>query len=225
MRLANKPLDGSRLQRSVQPNAKWLRTGLSAMVALAITTQLTGCFVPVIAAGVGVGAYSATDRRSLGAQTDDKVIASRVDSQLSDALSDRSHVNVNAFNRKVLLTGEVPDQANKDRAEALARAVPNVTSVVSDLEIGGMTPSSNRNNDAYLTTKVKAELVSRKDLFANAYKVVTEKSIVYLMGRVTRSEGDAAAQAASGVNGVQKVVKVFDYITDAELAQIQKPGS
>lgn len=205
--------------------SKPVRTGLLAVAALTLVTQLSGCFVPVIAAGVGVGAYSATDRRSLGAQADDKVIASRVDSQLSDALSDRSHVNVNAFNRKVLLTGEVPDQANKDRAEAIARAVPNVTSVVSDLEIGGMTPASNRNNDAYLTTKVKAELVSRKDIFANAYKVVTEKSIVYLMGRVTRSEGDAAAEAARSVSGVQKVVKVFDYLTDAELAQIQKPGS
>jgi osmotically-inducible protein OsmY len=200
------------------------RTAVLAVAVSTIATQLSGCFVPVIAAGVGVGAYAATDRRSLGAQTDDKVIASRLDSQLSDALSDRSHVNVNTFNRKVLLTGEVPDQANKDRAEAIAKAVPDVTSVVSDLEIGGMTPLSNRNNDAYLTTKVKAELVSRKDLFANAYKVVTEKSIVYLMGRVTRSEGDAAAEAARSVSGVQKVVKVFDYLTDAELAQIQKSG-
>lgn len=212
-------------KRLSNPRLPPLRAALLAVTALVAATQLSGCFVPVIAAGVGVGAYSASDRRSLGAQTDDKVIASRVDSQLSAALSDRSHVNVNAFNRKVLLTGEVPDQANKDRAEAIAKAVPNVTSVVTDLEIGGMTPSSNRNNDAYLTTKVKAELVSRKDIFANAYKVVTEKSIVYLMGRVTRSEGDTAAEAARGVNGVQKVVKVFDYLTDAELAQIQKPGS
>lgn len=212
-------------KRLSNPRLPPLRVALLAVTALVAATQLSGCFVPVIAAGVGVGAYSASDRRSLGAQTDDKVIASRVDSQLSAALSDRSHVNVNAFNRKVLLTGEVPDQANKDRAEAIAKAVPNVTSVVTDLEIGGMTPSSNRNNDAYLTTKVKAELVSRKDIFANAYKVVTEKSIVYLMGRVTRSEGDTAAEAARGVNGVQKVVKVFDYLTDAELAQIQKPGS
>ena len=136
-----------------------------------------------------------------------------------------SHVNVNSFNRKVLLTGEVPDQASKERAEQIARSVDNVTSVVSDLEIGGMTPSTARNNDAYLTGKVKAELVSRKDIFANAYKVVTEKSIVYLMGRVTREEGDRAAEAAASVSGVQKVVKVFDYLSDAELAQIQKSGA
>jgi osmotically-inducible protein OsmY len=204
---------------------KFVRIGLLLLAATTISTQLSGCFVPVVAGAVGAGAYVATDRRSLGAQTDDKVIASRVDDRISSQVSDRSHVNVNVFNRKVLLTGEVPDQASKDKAEQIAKSVDNVASVVSDLEIGGMTPSSNRNNDAYLTGKVKTELISRKDIFGNAYKVVTEKSIVYLMGRVTREEGDRAAEAARGVSGVQKVVKVFDYLSDAELAQIQKTGS
>lgn len=200
------------------------RAGLLFVLAATVATQVSGCF-PVIVGAVGAGAYAATDRRSLGAQTDDKVIASRVDSRISDAMSDRAHVNINSFNRKVLLTGEVPDRAAKDRAEAIAKSVDNVASVVNDLEVGGMTPASARNNDAFLTGKVKSELVSRKDVFANAYKVVTEKSIVYLMGRVTREEGDRAAEAARGVTGVQKVVKVFDYITDTELAQIQKTGA
>ena len=204
---------------------RWTRAALATTAAVLVATQMAGCFFPVVLGAVGTGVYAATDRRSIGAQTDDKVIAARVDSRISDALSNRAHVNVNSFNRKVLLTGEVPDRASKDRAEEIAKAVDNVASVVSDLEVGGMTPSTARNNDAYLTGKVKAELVSRKDLFANAYKVITEKSIVYLMGRVTRDEGDRAAEAARGVTGVQKVVKVFDYITDAELAQIQKTGS
>ncbi len=206
-------------------NHRTTRTGLRIVVAAALATQLNACFFPLVVGAVGAGAYSATDRRSVGAQTDDKVIASRVASRIEDALSDRSHVNVNSFNRKVLLTGEVPDEASKEKAAAIAKSVDNVTSVVSDLEVGGMTPSTARNNDAYLTGKVKAELVSRKDIFANAYKVITEKSIVYLMGRVTRAEGDQAAEVARGVTGVQKVVKVFDYLTDAELAQIQKTGS
>ncbi len=193
-------------------------------VTAALASQLSAC-IPVFVGAVGAGAYATTDRRSLGAQADDKVIAVRVDSRISNALSDRAHVNVNSFNRKVLLTGEVPDQASKDRAEEIARSTENVASVVSDLEIGGMTPSTARNNDAYLTAKVKAQLVSRKDIFANAYNVVTEKSIVYLMGRVTRSEGDRAAEAAQGVSGVQKVVKVFDYISDDELARLQKSGA
>ena len=206
-------------------DVKNVRSGLLAIGLVTVAMQLGGCFVPVVVGAVGAGAYSATDRRSIGAQTDDKVIASRAASRIEDALSDRSHINVNSFNRKVLLTGEVPDQASKDKAEQIAKAVDSVTSVVNDLEIGGMTPSTGRNNDAYLTGKVKAELVNRKDLFANAYKVVTEKSVVYLMGRVTRQEGDAAAEAARGVSGVQKVVKVFDYLSDAELAGLQKSGS
>jgi len=194
------------------------------VTAAMLASSVTAC-VPVIVGAVGAGAYATTDRRSLGAQADDKLIAPRVDKRISEALSDRAHVNVNSFNRKVLLTGEVPDQASKDRAEEIARSVDNVASVVSDLEIGGMTPSTARNNDAYITAKVKAELVSRKDIFANAYNVTTEKSIVYLMGRVTREEGDRAAAIAQGVSGVQKVVKVFDYISDSELAQLQKNGA
>ncbi len=203
------------------------RTGRACLLALGMATmasQLGGCFFPVVVGAVGAGAYSATDRRSIGAQTDDKVIASRTASRIEEALSDRSHINVNSFNRKVLLTGEVPDQASKDKATQIAKAVDSVASVVNDLEIGGMTPSSGRNNDAYLTGKVKTELVSRKDIFANAYKVVTEKSVVYLMGRVTREEGDHAAEAARGVSGVQQVVKMFDYLSDAELAGLQKSG-
>jgi osmotically-inducible protein OsmY len=200
-----------------------LRRGALVAAALALS-QLAAC-IPVVIGAVGAGAYATTDRRSLGAQTDDKLIAPRVDIRISRELSDRAHVNVNSFNRKVLLTGEVPDQAAKDKAEQIARSAENVTSVVSDLEIGGMTPSTARNNDAYLTAKVKAELVSRKDIFANAYNVTTEKSIVYLMGLVTREEGDRAADIARNVSGVQKVVKVFDYLTDEQLAQLQKSGS
>ena len=201
------------------------RALLLAVTVATLATQLDGCVFPVVVGAVGAGAYAATDRRSLGAQADDKLIASRVESRISDALSDRAHINVNSFNRRVLLTGEVPDQASKDKAEQIAKSVDNVYAVKSDLEVGGMTPISARNNDAYLTTKVKAELVSRKDVFANEYKVVTEKSVVYLMGRVTREEGDKAAEVAASVSGVQQVVKYFEYLTDAELAQIQKTGA
>jgi osmotically-inducible protein OsmY len=204
--------------------SKFVRSTALFLAAAMLSLGVTAC-IPVIVGAVGAGAYAATDRRSLGAQADDKLIAPRVDKRISEALSDRAHVNVNSFNRKVLLTGEVPDQASKDRAEEIARSVDNVTSVVSDLEISGMTPSTARNNDAFITGKVKAELVSRKDLFANAYNVTTEKSIVYLMGRVTRDEGDRAADIAKGVSGVQKVVKVFEYISDTELTQLQKSGA
>ncbi|MGI9024171.1 MAG: BON domain-containing protein [Burkholderiaceae bacterium] len=204
-------------------NKTW-RTAALLLASATMATQLAGCF-PVFVGAVGAGAYATTDRRSLGAQTDDKVIDQRVSHRIEDALSQRSHVNVNVFNRKVLLTGEVPDEASRQKAEQIAKTVDNVQSVVADLEIGGMTPSTARNNDTFITGKVKTELVSRKDIFANAYKVVTEKSIVYLMGRVTREEGERAAETARNVSGVAKVVKVFDYISDDELAQIRKSGA
>ena len=186
-----------------------------------LVVQLQAC-VPIVIGAVGAGAYAATDRRSLGAQADDKVIERRASSRIEDALSQRAHINVTSFNRKVLITGEVPDEAARQKAEQIARSVDNVQSVVADLEVGGMTPLSARNNDAFITSKVKAELVNTKDLFANAYKVVTEKSIVYLMGRVTQREGDRAAEIARGTSGVAKVVKVFDYITEEELAALKK---
>ncbi len=206
------------------PNTRALRTGALLVAIAATSSQLTACF-PLVVGAMGAGAYATTDRRSLGAQADDKVISARVDSRISDALPDRAHVNVNVFNRKVLLTGEVPDQASRDKANQIAKAVDNVHSVVDDLEVGGMTPATLRNNDSFITGKVKAELVNRKDIFGNAYKVVTEKRIVYLMGRVTREEGDRAAEAARSVGDVAKVVKVFDYLSPEELAQIQKTGA
>ena len=202
---------------------KFLRAGLALVAAITLGAQLAGC-IPLVVGAVGAGVYGATDRRSLGAQADDKVIAVRADSRINDALSDRAHVNVNSFNRKVLLTGEVPDQAAKEKAVAIAKGVDNVASVVEDLEIAGMTPSSSRNNDAYITTKVKAELVTKK-VPPNTISVVTEKRIVYLMGRVTQAEGDSAAAAAATVSNVAKVVKVFDYITPEELTQLNKSGS
>ena len=197
------------------------RLATTVLLGALLASQLQGCF-PVVVGAVGAGAYAATDRRSLGAQADDKVIAARASSRIEDALSQRAHVNVTSFNRKVLLTGEVPDEASRHKAEQIARSVDNVQSLVPDLEIGGMTPQSARNNDAFITGKVKAELINARDIFANAYKVVTEKSIVYLMGRVTQREGERAAEIARGVSGVAKVVKVFDYITEEELAQLKK---
>ena len=203
-------------------SGKLSRIGAVVVTGAMFATQMQGCVVPIAVGAIGAGVYAATDRRSLGAQADDKVIESRVSSRIDDALSNRAHINVTSFNRKVLVTGEVPDEAARQKAEQIAKSVDNVQSVVADLEIGGMTPASARNNDAFITTKVKAELVNTKDVFANAYKVVTEKRIVYLMGRVTQAEGNRAASIASGVSGVAKVVKVFDYITEDELAQLKK---
>ena len=176
-----------------------------------ILINLSGCFGLVVGGAV-VGTLAATDRRTLGAQTEDKAIMVKGESRAANLVGNAGHVNVTSFNRKVLLTGEVRDQAMKAMIEREISAIEGVQGVTNDLQIEGISNYTARSNDALITAKVKASLVDTKDVPANLIKVVTERSTVYLLGRVTNREGDLAAQVASGVNGVRKVIKVFEYI-------------
>ncbi len=192
-----------------------------AVIALAAACcSLSGCF-PVIVGAAAYGSYAATDRRTIGAQTDDKVIAVRGDNDLDAVFGRAAHINVNVFNRRVLLTGEVLDEASKQRADQIMHAIPQVAEVINELRIGAPSGVGERSTDAYITASVKAALVNRSDIFANAFKVVTENSIVYLMGRVTHHEGDYAAEIARQQPHVMGVVKEFEYITDEELRRMQ----
>jgi osmotically-inducible protein OsmY len=186
---------------------------------MVLASQLQGC-LPIIAGGVVAGTYSATDRRSLGAQADDQVIGVKAGSQIGSELGDAAHVNVNAFNRKVLLTGEVPSQAAKDQAERIVNSIDTVTGVVNELSVSGASSFTSRSSDSFITSQVKARLVNQKDIYASVFKVITERGTVYLMGRVTQREGDYAANIAREVGGVLAVVKVFDYISEDELKQM-----
>ncbi|MGB7481715.1 MAG: BON domain-containing protein [Burkholderiaceae bacterium] len=185
-----------------------------------LATTLAGCFTMAVG-GVVMGTLAATDRRTLGAQTEDKAIVLKAANRLGSMPGAGSnHINVTSFNRKVLLTGEVHDAQAKAAAEREVAGVEGVQSVVNELAVAGVSSFTARSNDSLLTGKVKASFVDDKVIYANSIKVVTERSVVYLMGRVTPSEGARAAAIASGVAGVQKVVKVFEYITDAELKQL-----
>jgi osmotically-inducible protein OsmY len=132
-------------------------------------------------------------------------------------LGDAAHVNVNSFNSRALLTGEVANEAAKASAEREVKAVQGVMGVQNEIVVAGLSNFSSRSSDTVITTKVKASFVDTKDLYGSAFKVVTEASTVFLMGRVTHREGDLAARVAAGVNGVRKVVKVFEYITEDEM--------
>ena len=191
-----------------------------ALVGGAMMGSLSGCFA-VIAGGAVAGTMAASDRRTFGAQTEDKAIAVKADVRIRNVTGDAGHVNVNAFNRKALITGEVRDQAMKEAVEREVKAIEGVQSVVNELEIAGPASYTSRSNDALLTTKVKASLVDAKDISANSFKVVTEHGVVYLMGRVTQFEANRASEIARGVNGVTKVVRVFEYITEEEYKQYQ----
>lgn len=192
-----------------------------AVVALCATvaTGLQGC-VALAVGGAVAGGFAVTDRRTLGAQTEDKAIVLKAESRIRSVVGQAGHVNVASFNRKVLLTGEVRDETAKAAAERETRAIENVHSVNNELGIGAPSTFSARSNDTFITSKVIASLIDAKDVFGNSIKVITERGEVYLMGRVTEREGKRAAEIAAGVAGVQKVVKVFEYMTEDELTQM-----
>jgi len=186
-----------------------------ALVGGALAISLQGC-VGVMVGGVVAGTLAATDRRTLGAQTEDKSIAVKGEIAVPKVVGDAGHVNVTSFNRKVLLTGEVPSEAAKEAAAREVAKIEGVQSVVNELAVSGASGYGSRSNDTLITGKVKASIVDNRTLYANSIKVLTERGIVYLMGRVTEKEGNLAADIARGVSGVQKVVKVFEYISDDE---------
>ncbi|EGJ09682.1 MULTISPECIES: BON domain-containing protein [Rubrivivax] len=192
-----------------------------ALAAAAAATTLSAC-APLIVGGAMVGgSMMIIDRRTSGAQVEDQAIELKGASVVRD-LATLGHVNVTSYNRMVLLTGEVPTEDDRLRVENAVRRVENVRSVTNELAVAGNSSLSSRSNDLVLTSKVKATFVDAKDLQAPSVKVITERGTVYLMGRVTEREAARAADLARSVSGVQKVVRVFEVISEAELANLQK---
>ncbi|HEY4957367.1 MAG TPA: BON domain-containing protein [Caldimonas sp.] len=191
-----------------------------AVVSLATLTLLAGCAPLLVGGAVVGGAMIATDRRTSGSQVDDEVIELKAKGRIGEAFPDdeRARVNTTSYNRMVLLTGEVATEADKTTAEQAVARIDNVLSVVNELRVGQPNTFSERTKDAFVTTKVKASLVDAKDVFANSIKVVTHRGVVYLMGRVTEREATRASELARGVSGVVKVVRVFEILTESELA-------
>lgn len=188
------------------------------LAAALLTGTLSAC-APLLIGGAAVGgALSYSDRRTTGAQLEDQSIELKAAPRIREAIGDRGHINVTSFNRTVLLTGEVPNDADKAAAEAAVAKLENVRATLNELTVGPNSSLVDRSNDALITSKVKASYVDAKDIFANAYKVVTERGVVFLMGRVTDREADRGVAIARGVAGVAKVVKAFEIITEDELA-------
>lgn len=186
------------------------------LAAAALAGGLSAC-VPLVMGGAAVGTLVAVDRRTSGTQLEDEGIEFRATNRLHGLYGDRAHVNVTSWNRQVLLTGEVPTQEDRQKAEQTLREVENVRSIVNDLVVAPPSSLSQRSNDTLITGKVKASFVDAKDLVSAAFKVVTERGVVYLMGRVTQREATRATEIARGVSGVTKVVRVFEIISEEEL--------
>jgi osmotically-inducible protein OsmY len=198
-----------------------LRLIASTLAALATAAALSAC-APLIVGGAMVGgAMMATDRRSSGAQVEDQAIELKAIGRVSETIGDRGHVNVTSYNRLVLITGEVPTEADRVAVEQAISRIENVRSVVNELAVMGNSSLSARSNDAILSGQVKAAFIDAKELQSNSLKVVTERGVVYLMGRVTEREAAMATERARGIGGVLKVVRVFEIVTEADLAAIQ----
>ena len=183
-------------------------------LALFITPLLQGCF-PLVAAGAGTAAMVAVDRRQSEVVLGDQRIEVTATSRIAERFKDQVHINVTSFNYTVLITGEATTAQVKSDVERIVAEIPQVKSVVNELQIAGPSSFGGRSNDTYLTGKIKAGFVSAGQFSPNDVKVVTEAGVAYLMGLVTRKEADDATEITRTTGGVQKVVRVFEYITAA----------
>lgn len=195
------------------------KTLATVLAAAALAAGLSAC-APLVVGGAVVGGMMAIDRRTAGTQVEDEGIELRAGNRIRQQLGDRVHVNVTSFNRQVLLTGEVPNAQDRQAVEQIVSQVENVRSVVNDLAVMPPSSLSQRSNDTLITGKVRASLVDARDITANAFKVVTERNTVYLMGIVSQREAQRATDVARGVSGVAKVVRVFEIVSEDDLRRI-----
>ncbi len=196
------------------------RLALTVCAAAALSGALTACVPLLIGGAMGGGAMVAVDRRTSGTQLEDEGIELRALSRLQTPVGERSHINLTSYNRQVLLTGEVASAQDKALIEKTVAGVENVVSIVNELAVMGNSTLTQRSSDTLVTGRVKATLVDTRDLSANAFKVVTERGSTYLMGRVTQRESDRATAVIRATPGVQKVVRLFEIISEQELARL-----
>jgi osmotically-inducible protein OsmY len=199
---------------------------LYALAAALFASSLAGCAPLIVgAAAVGTG-LMVTDRRTSGAQIDDEAIELRAALRLREALGDQVHINITSYNRQVLLTGETPTEAMKQQAEQIVSRVDNVRGIVNEIAVMAPTTLPQRSGDVLITGRIRASLVDASDLQATAFKVVTERGNVYLMGRVTAREAERSTSIARQIGGVQRVVRIFEIVTPEELraSGIQVPA-
>lgn len=184
---------------------------LVALLGLATALPLSGC-VPLVATGVGVGVLMAEDRRTSGTYLMDEESELSAGHKLRETRLDSVHANFTSYNRRLLITGEAPNEALKAQVAKIGSEVSNVREVINELAIAGPTGFSTRSSDGYITAKVKTRFLDDNRFNAHHVKVVTENGVVYLMGVVKRDEGNAAAEVAARTSGVTRVVKVFEYL-------------
>lgn len=189
--------------------------------ALAAVFALQGCGVLAVGAVAGGSAIVAVDRRTAGTQLEDKTIEVKVGQRVREALADKANVNATAYNRSVLLTGEVPTDAARANVERLALQVENVKGVINELTVGFPSSLSARANDGIIAGKVRAKMIEAADVPASAFKITVEAGVVYLMGMVSEAESRRATQLAASVSGVKKVVRALETLSPEEVMRLR----
>lgn len=197
------------------------RVACAALLAAVLGGALSGC-VALVGGGAAMAGMSAIDRRTTGTQVEDQGIELRSGNRIAETMGDKARVEVTSYNRQVLLTGQAGNATDKQTIERLVREQPTVRNVYNEIEVAPFTATlGQRSKDTMITGQVKASLVNAKDISASAIKVVTENNVVYLMGIVTPREAKRAAEIARGVNDVSKVVRLFEVVSEEELASMQ----
>lgn len=181
------------------------------LLGLIALSTLSGC-AAVVVGGAATGAMMADDRRTSATYVMDEEIELKCGNRLREKNLPDVYASFTSYNRRVLITGQAPNDQVKAEVGDIARTVPNVRDIDNEMTIGAPSSFATHTSDAYVTTKVKARFVDNKQFDANHVKVVTESGVVYLMGLVTHAEGDAAAEIAAQTSGVSRVVKVYEYI-------------
>ena len=189
-----------------------------------VVPTLQGC-ITMVAAGVTTGVLATVDRRSVGTQTEDESIEWKASARVSEKLGDKGHVNFTSFNRKVLITGEVPTGEDKAEAERIVSSVTNVQGVYNELTVGPTSSFTDRSNDSFVTSKVKSRSVDTGKFNPVHVKVVTEAGTVFLLGMVTQPEADAAINVARTTAGVKRVVNLLEIIEPAKARELDRVQS
>ena len=203
---------------------QWTRIACVSLTAIVLGSALGGC-VALVGGGAAVAGMSALDRRTTGTQVEDEGIELRAGNRIGEVIGDKARVSVTSYNRIVLLTGQAGNDTDKQSIEKLVREQVQVRNVFNEIEVAPFTATlSQRSNDTVTTGQVKASLVQAKDISSSSIKVVTENNVVYLMGIVTARESTRAAEIARGINGVTKVVRLFEIISEDDLAAM-RPAS
>ena len=191
-----------------------------ALLLAVAMANLGGCAAVLFGGVIAGSAMVAADRRTSGSQLNDEGIEIRANNRLKERFGERGNFSVTSYNGRVLLTGEVAGNSDKLAAEQLVFQVENVKLVVNELTVATSTSTlQDRANDALITSRVKTAMIENRDIAANAFKVVTERGIVYLLGKVTKREADRGTEIARSASGVVKVVRSFEIISEEEAKQ------